>query len=416
MINIYNYLDKDISDYSLVRDSFFFPRTNSDDIEIGAFTSWFGDPSKETMVHYHLEKDEEVTCLLREEGSYDWEVIAIEKNLDFPKTKGKVKWFKMENLKENTIYETKLQGSTTIHKFETMPKDYIRDVEVALISDMANSPSEFRRELPIGLNTIHSKETDLIVIAGDGVHDDGYRYPQWLDFFNEYYKAEKEFGRMIPMIMCLGNHDGRVEDEDGNFKALIWYLSGARREHITFAYNFFSNLNDNAYGSIQISDYINIIYLNSFHTIEIQGEQTDWLETELKNSQDYKHIFPFFHVPPYPAFYEYSGIYSSQVRNTWTPLFTEHGVKIAGSGHEHAHVVTKKATLDQLDKDGVVYTGQGHGMGNTTRGLNIDKEDWFVDYIDISEKGFDFINFATNGNVILEKVNLHGELKHKVEL
>lgn len=152
-----------------------------------------------------------------------------------------------------------------------------------------------------------------------------------------------------------------------------------------------------------------------YHAQPIVGAQATWLESTFSARED-RHIFPYFHTPPYPAHYSLSSTYAKGARDNWTPLFTQHGVKIVGNGHEHAHVVTKKVTGDSLDPNGVVYTGQGHGMGNVTRNLNITESMWYVDYVDNTQKGFDIIEFRQNGDVHLNKVSLSGNTLYSMTL
>lgn len=380
-------------------------------VEIGAYTTWFDDPSTSVMLHYMTVDDTPVECLYRKLGTNEWQTIDLYADKPFPNTDRRVRWFKLEGLTPDTEYETRLRNHEQIHRFKTMPSTQ-RDVKIVMISDQVNNESAFNAEAPDGFQTMYDNNVDAIIIAGDLVHDDGRRTSAWQTFWNGYFNAERANNLMLPMIACLGNHDGSIRDEQGNITSLLWYNNGARREHVVFAFNFFSNIEHESYGVIDVSNYLSFVYLDSNHTVPVTA-QTAWLDTTLASRSD-RHVFPYWHVSPYPTYYSWAE--TQATRNNWTPLMTQHNIKLVGSGHEHVHLVTKKVTAGDLDDNGVVYTGQGHGMGNNTRGIRIDENEWYVDFISIEEKGFDLIEFRTNGEIHLNKVNLQGDTMYSITL
>lgn len=383
--------------------------------EIGAYITWYDDPSNSVMLHYQTIDDSPVECLYRKEGLEEWQTVDLFADKPFPLTEKHVRWFKLQDLEPDTIYETKLKNHRDIHRFKTMPSDFIRNIKATMVSDQMNSEENFKTEGEQGFNTMHNNDIDVILIAGDGVHDNGLKHEAWTLFWEKYFQIERERNLMLPFIYAFGNHDGRVNNEDGTFKSLLWYTGGARKKHVVFPYNFFSNLNDVGYGTVNISDYLSFVFLNSGHTEKIEGVQTTWLENTLQLNQG-RQIFPFLHVAPYPAYSGYNSYNNKRVRDYWTPLFTEYGVKLAGCGHEHVHLVTKKVTGDNLDVGGVVYTGHGHGMGNITRPNNIPPDTWYVDFMNNTQRGFDIIEFKPNGEIELNKVSLIGEIMYQKTL
>lgn len=377
--------------------------------EIGAYTTWYSNPSNSIMLHYQTVDSTPVECLFRKEGTFDWQTVELFADKPFPNTTRRVRWFKLEGLQPNTIYETKLKNHKEIHRFKTMPSVFTRNLKFVMVSDQLNSEANFQTEGVQGFTTMHNNSIDAIIISGDMVHDDGIRTSAWQLYWEKYFQIERERNLMIPMVVCLGNHDGRVNNPDGSFKSLLWYDGGATKDDVAFAYNFFSNLDDLAYGVIDISNYLSLIFLNSLHTQPIVGVQTDWLANTLQ-AREGRHIFPFFHVSPYPAYYHYADPMNKAIRENWTPLFAQHGVKIVGTGHEHVHLVTKKIINEEVNENGVVFTGQGHGMGNITRPSIIPSDTWYVDFLNASQRGFDIIEFKTDGSVELNKVSLTGSV------
>lgn len=380
--------------------------------EIGAYATWYNDPSNSVMLHYITVDSSPVECLYRKEGDLTWGVVSLFEDKSFPNTSNRVKWFKLEGLQSDSIYETKLNHHEQIHKFKTMPSTFTRSIKAILVSDQMNSEVNFQTEGVQGLNTMHDNNIDVLVIAGDAVHDDGLRTSAWQLWWEKYFEIERSRNLMIPMIVCLGNHDGRLYQADGSFKSLLW---NGKSSDVPFVYNFFSNIDDLAYGVIDIGDYFSFVFLNSYHTQPIVGTQTTWLNNTL-DSRTNRCVFPFMHVSPYPTYYPYNEQINKWVREEWTPLFAQYGVKIAGSGHEHAHLVTKKVSGGDLDANGVVFTGQGHGMGNITRPTIIPNDTWYVDYLNNTQRGFDIIEFKVNGSIELKKVTLGGDIMYQKTL
>ena len=383
--------------------------------EIGAYITWYDDPSNSIMLHYQTIDDSPVECLYRELDSDDWQSVELFADKPFPNTTKRVRWFRLDGLQSDTLYETKLKNHRDIHRFKTMPSNFARNIKAVMVSDQMNSMTNFQTEGVQGFNTIHNNDIDVILIAGDGVHDDGVRTSAWELFWEKYFQIERERNLMRPFVYTFGNHDGRINNADGTFKSLLWVGGGGTKDHVVFAYNFFSNLNDVGYGTIDVGNYLSLIFLNSGHTQPIEGTQTTWLENTLQAKQDVV-VFPFHHVAPYPAYYGYNDYYNKRVREYWVPLFTQHGVKIAGNGHEHVHLVTKKLSGDNLDENGIVYTGQGHGMGNITRPNNIPPDTWYVDFMNNTQRGFDIIEFKPNREIELHKVTLNGDIMYQKTL
>lgn len=387
----------------------FYAPDNLNITEIGAYTTWYADPSTSIMIHYQVidiipNTDNPVECLIKKESEFIWQTVELFADKEFPFTDRRVKWFKAEGLMPDTVYETKLKGSKNIHKFKTMPATHTRDIKVLATSDQMNSIPAFLAEAPQGFQTMLGNNIDVICIAGDAVHDDGNYTSGWFAFWDEYFKAMKN-NCMIPIMCCFGNHDGTETPT-----TVLWHYGGATKDNVVYHYNFFSNLNDNGYGAVDIGEYLSILFLNSGHTVPVLGDQTTWLQNTLQAKQG-RHIFPFFHVSPYPGFY--AGYYSDEIvgidmRAAWTPLFSQYGVKVVANGHEHVSLVTKRVTGNSLDANGVVYIGQGFGMGNITRGLGVTQDTWYVDYMSDTTKDFDVIEFKPDGNVVIKQLGLDG--------
>ena len=170
--------------------------------EIGAYATWYNDPSNSVMLHYITVDSSPVECLYRKEGDLTWGVVSLFEDKSFPNTSNRVKWFKLEGLQSDSIYETKLNHHEQIHKFKTMPSTFTRSIKAILVSDQMNSEVNFQTEGVQGLNTMHDNNIDVLVIAGDAVHDDGLRTSAWQLWWEKYFEIERSRNLIIPMIVC----------------------------------------------------------------------------------------------------------------------------------------------------------------------------------------------------------------------
>lgn len=430
-----NHLHKVIR-YKPIESSVFFPIEGGDEkerLELSCYTSVFSDPTNELMLHYVVHKNDVDNVYFRELGA-SWIRLEPYKVDELLMTDYKIYWFKLSELNQDTIYETRMSGSV-VNRIKTLKVHQPEEFKVVMLSDQMNVSGVVDKQFENLSNILKEINPDLIAINGDVVHDDAHKYSRWVDLWEGWGNHVLDSdGNIIPIMATLGNHDGAIYDnvpmEDRtsrNLDSLLWHRNGATSNDVPFFYSFFSTITpDNHYRKISISDYINCLVLNSGHTIDIKGEQTTWIENELINSVD-RHVFPFFHVSPYPSRYGYNYRTHVEQRENWSPLFSQHGVKFVGNGHEHISFATKRVTGDSLDANGVIYSGQGNGIGTDIREFrshfSVDNDPGFyIDYMkdnsfDLKEvQGFDLFTFKDSGNVKLEKMLFTGDTVHSIVL
>lgn len=399
-------VDMEIDEVSEVSEIEYRYEKEYPDKEIGAFVTWCNNPSTSVMLHYLIDGYSlvPIECLIRPENTTEWQTIERYADKSIPRTDTAVKWYKADNLIPNTIYETKLKYHEKVHKFKTMPATHTRDIKVLITSDQMNDELVFKAEAPQGFQAMHDNDIDCIILAGDGVHDQNDFHNRWTLFWEEYFKASiLNDGFMIPVITALGNHDGRATPS-----TLLWYTNGATKDSVMYHYNFFSNLTDEGYGTVDIGDYLSLVCLNSGHTAPVNGTQTTWLQSALQARQG-RHIFPFFHVAPYPGHYPFTDSIKTDIRTYWEPLFAQYGVKVGGVGHEHVSMVTKKVKQGTESADGITYVGQGFGMGCETRTGNLSTA-WYIDYFSDTTRDFDVIEFKPDGSVGIKQIGFDGAI------
>lgn len=175
---------------------------------------------------------------------------------------------------------------------------------------------------------------DFILGTGDMV-DDGSRQDQWQDFFD----VENNLLRNNVYFPAVGNHDrqgrGRTADTYRAYFSVPENGNETERYYaFTYAASRFLVLDSNIY-SFALTD------------------QTAWIERELiaaRQDTDIKHIFVVMHHPPY-SISLHGG--AKDLRDRWTPLFSQYQVSAVFSGHDHVYT--------RAEADGVRYFVSGGG-------------------------------------------------------
>ncbi len=115
---------------------------------------------------------------------------------------------------------------------------------------------------------------------------------------------------------------------------------------------------------LDIGDYLSLVLLDTGHISAIAGEQADWLESALEERQDRQHLIVANHVPAYPSYRAPEGKGGAfgtgeAQRLHWSPLFEKFKVDGVLEHHDHTYKRTHPLTDGLLDKNGVLYLGDG---------------------------------------------------------
>ena len=203
-------------------------------------------------------------------------------------------------------------------------------------------------------NNIQAARQDpmFALIGGDLAYENGRSASTFLAFLRNYSKHMiSRDGRLIPMLACLGNHE-----VDGGYHQ--------PRSKAPFFYAFFDGLfSDTGYATLDFGDYLSLVLLDSGHTSEIAGEQTDWLKRTLKARVDHPNVMVVNHVPAYPSFRPMgeNGKHGTgdENRTHWVPLFEKYRVPVVLEHHDHTFKRTRKLIDGLAHDNGVLYLGDG---------------------------------------------------------
>ncbi|MCG8308399.1 MAG: metallophosphoesterase family protein [Cytophagales bacterium] len=217
-------------------------------------------------------------------------------------------------------------------------------------------------------NRLVSKLRPLFVMFnGDFCSGDGTSPERWHTWLTDWHKLSTTAdGRMIPVFPVHGNH------ENG--------------DHANLNYIFNAPYQDNDSSRIYYSlsfggDFFHMIALNS--EIDEGGRQRAWLESDLKNNENYRFKIAGYHKPFWP---HTSGKSENQYQyNQWAHLFYKYGLDVSLDGDSHMSKITYPLRPDSAsagaymgfvrdDENGTMFLGEG-SWGAFPR-VNDDDKPW----------------------------------------
>jgi hypothetical protein len=304
----------------------------------------------------------------------------------------------LTGLKPGTEYVFQVGGYAKQYRFRTMPADSKeRPIVFAAGGDTLSFPQLMEQTSRAAMQ----HDLDFVLWGGDLAYANGAQNPgarsRWESWFEANLNAlVTEEGRVIPIIVAVGNH----EVVDGYYKNHPDYQQedSSRTKIAPNFYALFAFPGQPGYGVLDIGDYLSLIVLDTDHTNPIDGVQTAWLKEVLqeRKARGVAHVFPVYHFPAYPSHRSFDSDPSARVRTHWVPLFEENGVKFAFENHDHTYKRTHPIRGGAVADDGIVYLGDGAWGVPTREGDQRDA--WYIG------------KFSSSLNALI--VTLHGEHRH----
>jgi hypothetical protein len=202
-------------------------------------------------------------------------------------------------------------------------------------------------------NIIAARQDPMFaLIGGDLGYDNGTNATVARGFIRNYSQTMTDSeGRLIPMVVCIGNHEVR-----GGYNGM--------RENAPFFFALFDGMYaEKTYHALDFGDYLSLVLLDTGHIARIAGEQTDWLDQTLRERTERPHLIVVNHVPAYPSYRPTdtdagTGTGSGN-RTHWVPLFERHNVDVVLEHHDHTFKRTHPLKGGLVDRGGIVYLGDG---------------------------------------------------------
>ncbi len=208
----------------------------------------------------------------------------------------------------------------------------------------------------------------FIVFGGDLAYAHGgiseEKITRWFDYFAIWKtNAIAPDGRLIPMLVTIGNHEVK-----GSFHQPL--------ERAASFYTVFAMPGPQGYAALDFGKYFSLFLLDSDHTHDIAGVQAEWLGKNLAARRKVPHVIPIYHTPAYPGYRE-DGPQAKDVREHWCPLFDKYNVKLVFENHDHCFKHTHPIRAGKIDPTGTTYLGDG-AWGVGLRTPDVTKPKWYI--------------------------------------
>lgn len=324
------------------------------------YLEWVSDPARSMVINW-IENDTtgiaQIYYRVRNSGT-PWNV-ATGTVIDIPDATVKRKSVRLTGLTPNTEYGFRIgldSLSVQAHFFRTMPINLNNPVNFIVTGDVygdGTDPAQETANFIESAGVASALDPYFMVMAGDLVHlnlaneynaNTLNRYFKMLSEYTKYMKTSG--GHYIPLIVGLGNHE-------------LPQRFGGQPEDAVYFNALFSFPGLRGYNTLDFSDYLSLIMLNTDHTARIQGDQTDWLETQLSNRRGVTNVFPVYHVAAYPGKRPFVPGRGYEVRQYFSPLFDEYNVKFAFEHDNHGYKRTEPIRNEVPHPCGVRYIGEG---------------------------------------------------------
>lgn len=292
----------------------------------------------------------------RRQGDADWQNIAARQH-PLPHTDRMVSQAELTGLIPDTTYEFRVGDEEKIRRFRTLPGRLARPLTFVEGGDPQDGPA-LEQMLRLGA----SRDPAFAVLGGDLTFDDGL--PANAPRVERFFRALAQNmvapdGRHIPLIVCLGNHDVKRDEQ--------WILNDNalprdQAARVAMAPYFLASWpfpGPRGYGVLDVGDYLSFVVLDTNHLNAVDGPQLDWLRETLDARRHVTHLLPIYHVPAYPGVRSMQDELTKLIREKWTPLFDQTGIRLAFEHHEHAFKVTHPMRGGKLADDGIIYLGGG---------------------------------------------------------
>lgn len=317
------------------------------------FLTWQRDPTTTMTIQWVGDEKEGLQRPIwyAEDGSEIWRQATATPR-KFPLTNQHLFRTELTGLKPGADYRFHVGLDSAEHRFRTMPAKATDTIQFVSGGDSGTGTAAKHTN-----DRAAAQAPSFVVMGGDIAYENGKDADAVLNFLKNYSKQlVDDKKRHIPLLACIGNHE-----VDGGYEK--------SRKEAPFFYSLFDGLFTNTgYASLDIGDYMSLVFLDTNHTSPVAGDQTNWLEKTLREREERPNVFVFNHVPAYPSYRPFKSTKPEDdekksgeaSRQYWVPLFERYNVDAVFEHHDHAYKRTHPLMDGRVDpKNGLVYLGDG---------------------------------------------------------
>ena len=312
------------------------------------FLTWQRDPTTTMTVQWLAPASEGATIEYSEVGRQGPATSMPARQRPYPMTDLRVFRVELTGLTPGTEYQFRIGGDPATHRFRTMPAKASDAFQFVSGGDCDTNPHA------VANNILAARQDPMFaLIGGDLGYDNGTSVDKSLGFLRNYSRHMVDSkGRLIPMVVCIGNHEVA-----GGY--------GKPREAAPFYFAVHDGLYaERSFATLDFGDYLSLVLLDTGHVAPIDGEQADWLDKALAERNERAHLIAVNHVPAYPSYRKADGDGGKAGtgelnRKHWVPLFERHNVDVVLEHHDHAFKRTRPLKDGMVNANGIVYLGDG---------------------------------------------------------
>ncbi len=299
--------------------------------------TWVGEDLSEDQVEVRVAKAEAAAP-----AEAEWRKVRAQR-VPYPVSGLYVYRAEATGLAPGEQYQLRIGPGKESLRFQTMPAK-ITDSFQFISGGDSGGGSKARAS-----NLLAAKQNPMFVLMGGDlayeITSSGVRPKSNLRFLKNYREDMVDAaGRLIPIVPAIGNHE-------------VTRINGARVA--PFYLPLYGGLYaERTYASLDFGDYLSLVLLDTGHLAPIDGEQSDWLDTQLSERRDRPHLFVAQHVPSYPSHREFEST-GRLSREHWVPLFEKYNVDLVLEHHDHTFKRTHPLKDGHPHKEGLVFLGDG---------------------------------------------------------
>ena len=327
---------------------------------IAVYLTWVDDPST-TMVVQWIESnktDNPRNTLYLQEKKGVWLSNSSQK-MPIPQSEMVLHRVFLKELTPNTDYVFCLNPHiehAKRYRFKTMTNQLFHPVRFIVGGD-----AYYHYDLFCKMNAMVARlSPDFVVLGGDIAYaanhggsfkQNDWEWRRWKTFLKKWSEQMiDEKGRLIPLLVAIGNHDTK-----GTYQS----IQSKKKDPGLFFSLFPFKEPFGTYRHLLFGDYLALFLLDTGHVHRIDQAQTGWLAGSLKDCSRISYKMAVYHQPAYGAYGNYNSRKAMLIRNHWCPLFDRYDLQLAFEHHNHVYTRSKPIKEGKVASQGVIYLGEG---------------------------------------------------------
>lgn len=242
------------------------------------------------------------------------------------------------------------------------------------------------------------------LLGGDLAYANGKNlkaWHKWLDAWRE--NAITSDGRIVPMVVAIGNHEMGSELDDEVAKKLNVPAKSQ------FFFSLFTLPTEKTNYALDFGDFLSLIVLDSDHSQDVEGIQTTWLKNTLRKRTRVPFRFVCYHRPVYGTAKDPN----KDILENWVPLFERYAPTVVFENDHHTLKRTHRIRDGKVDPTGVLYLGDG-AWGVKTRDVPKPGEEWHL--ATAAKENHLWLVTIEGDGVLCQALDEHGKELDKVRI